>query len=148
MSQSSAAGDTITATVEFSFRGEYYKLVAHIEVAYLTGLLESGNEGAIHRLIASKSGLDTYSYAYEAMEMQPIHFSDAQGLIGNFIENGELSVQAYLQAWQETLSALEKDDALLAEIARKHLQIGNLAEHPELRNALKAAYQAGKASRN
>lgn len=144
MRQANTGGDTITTTVEYSFQGKQYKLVAQLEVAYLTELLESGNEGAVHRIIARKAGLDTYSYAYEMMEMQPIHFSDAQGLISNYIEDGELDVQAYLQAWREATAVMDKDDELLAEIAQKCLQIVNLAEHPDLRNALKAAYQAGK----
>lgn len=146
MSQANTGGDTITTTVEYSFQGKHYKLVAQLAVTYLTELLESGNEGAVHRIIARKAGLDTYSYAYEMMEMHPIHFSDAQGLIGDYIKDGELGVRAYLQAWQEAAAAMDKNDGLLAEIAQKYLQIGSLAEHPELRNALQAAYQAGKAA--
>ncbi|EIJ33962.1 hypothetical protein [Thiothrix nivea] len=135
-------GDTITATVEFSFQGKHYKLVVKLEVAYLTKLLENGNEGAIYRIIASKGGLDTYSYAYEAMEMQPVHFSDSTGLISRFIEDGKLDSPAYLQACREAASAA--GDPLLAQIAHEHMHIVDLDGHPELKNALKAAYQAGK----
>lgn len=147
MSQANPDIDTITATVEFSFQGKHYKLVAQLEVPYLTELLENGNEGAIHRIIATKGGLDTYSYAYEAMEMQPIHFSDAKGLISRFIEDGELDFRVYLQAYREQKAASSSsDNALLEQIARKHMHIEDLNGNPELRNALKAAYQAGKSA--
>jgi hypothetical protein len=154
MNQPNTDTDTITATVEFSFRGEHCKLVAQLGVAYLTELLESGDEGVIHRVIANKSGLDTYSYAYEVMEMQPIHFSDAQGLIGNFIEDGALDTQAYLQAWREVSPSVTqvtlqpRERTLLEQIVREHLQIESLDDYPELHKVLEAAYQAGKQARN
>lgn len=147
--------NTITATVEFSFRGEHSTLSTVLDVAHLTDLLASGNEGAVHRVIASRNGLDTYSYAYEVMEMQLIHFSDANGLIAQFIQDGTLDAERYLEVWQTKSnyalqdvqggsSVVDSDvEAALAEIAREHLQIDELTDYPEVRGALLAAYQAG-----
>ncbi|MEZ5449337.1 MAG: hypothetical protein R3E95_02140 [Thiolinea sp.] len=148
------APNTLIASVAFSFQGEHHTLAAELEVLPLTELLGEGEEGAVHRLIAQKNGLDTYSYAYEVMEMQPIHYAQASGLIAQFITDGVLDVAAYLAVWRsKSACALQhaaqdqlpaEAQAQLAAIAREHLRIEALAEYPDIQRALLAAYQAGQ----
>lgn len=150
-----STANTISATVEFSFRGEHNTLTASLDVAHLTDLLMNNDERAVHRVIAGKNGLDTYSYAYEVMEMQPVVYTGASGLIAQFITDGELDVAGYIEVWQaksacalqDTAGNTDSDmDKVLSEIAAEHLRIEVLAEFPEVQAALRAAYQAGRDS--
>ena len=85
--------------------------------------------------------LGAYSYEYEMMLAETIMFSDAKGLIADFVSEGILDLAAFNNAWAESI-IIEK----LQEIAQRHLSIDDLHQQPDLKNALLEACQPGKDS--
>ncbi len=127
----------ITATIHFSFKGEELSPSLIIELdPYLEG---GGTLPDLCMLIAKANSHDLYSYEYEMMQAAEIIYSDAQGLVAEFIINGQLDVAAFEATWNEN-KALEK----LLTIAENHMNIADLSQHIELKKALLEAYQLGK----
>lgn len=131
--------NTVTATIHFSFKGENHApsvrldLDRHIE---LTGTLPD-----LYQLIARENNFDLYSYEYEMMQAEKIQFSDAKGLIKDFIIDGALDIDAFTLNWQENKSINE-----LLSVAEEHLNISDFSQHNELKQALMAAYLLGQKS--
>jgi len=72
------------------------------------------------------------------MVMESICFSEPSGLIENFITDEYLGFDVFAEAWlqQQILHTLQP-------IARKYLNIEDLEQHPDLRNALVESPRAG-----
>jgi len=68
------------------------------------------------------------------MQAQEIIFSDAQGLVADFISDGVLDLQAFLES-----SALNQ----LQGIAKEHMQVEDIEQEPKLKQALLSAYRLG-----
>jgi hypothetical protein len=83
--------------------------------------------------------IGAYSYEYEMMLAETIVFSDAKGLIADYVNDGILDLAAFNSAWSENF-IVEK----LQTIAKKNLSIEDLHQHPDLTAALLEAYQLGK----
>ena len=83
--------------------------------------------------------LGPYSYEYEMMLAETIMFSDAKGLITDFVSEGILDLAAFNNAWAESI-IIEK----LQDIAKQYLSIDDINQQPDLKSALLAAYQQGK----
>lgn len=129
--------NSIDAHVEFSFKGETYSLAATIELDDFPGA--GASHPSLHSILARKHGIDTYSYLYEIMEEEEIRFDNPQGWAVDFFTEGKFDLPAYIAARQE-LKTLD----LLQAIATRELGIDNLAQHPELKNALLQAYELGR----
>ncbi len=127
----------ITASIAFSFKGQ--NLSPSITIELDSYLVNGCNFPNICQLIAKHNNFDLYSYEYEMMQAQVITYSDAQGLIAEFISDGLLDMAAFETAWYEN-NALEK----LLIIAEQHMNITDLNQHIELKKALLEAYTLGK----
>lgn len=129
--------NSLVASIEFYFKGEKYAPSVRID---LDRMMEtSGDLSSLYNLIARENGIDFYSYQYEVMQTEEIRFSEVEGFIADFIHNGELDVQGFVDKWYS-----EKlwDD--LAGIARRCLGVEDLTQQPDLANALKEAYRLGR----
>ena len=127
----------ITASVEFYFKGE--KITSSIELDIDPHMHATGQLPDLYPLLARAINLSFYSYEYEMMQAESIQFSQAEGLVADFIVDGQLDIQAFEPAWREhtILSQLQ-------DIAKGHMAIEDLQEHPELEKALREAFQLGQ----
>ncbi len=129
--------NSITAAIEFSFKGK--NLSPSITIELDSYLVNGSHFPNVCQLIAKHNDFDLYSYEYEMMQAQEITYSNAQGLITDFILDGVLDISAFETAWHEN-NALEK----LLIIAEQHMNITDLNQHIELKKALLEAYTLGK----
>jgi hypothetical protein len=131
----------VTASIQFSFKGKVHSPSITLELdLYLAG----GNSlPDLYPLIAKANNHDIYSYEYEMMQAEEIIFSDAKGLVSEFIVAGKLDTVAFEKAWNENKN-LEK----LRLIAQKYLGINDFSRHDDLKQALLASYQLGKKENN
>ena len=72
------------------------------------------------------------------MQAEAIVFSDAEGLVAEFITDGMLDIQAFEQAWKDELCLKQ-----LSVIAKEKLSIDDLDEQPDIKRALMEAYNLG-----
>jgi hypothetical protein len=127
----------VTASIHFSFKGQRHSPSITIELDQ--HLIATGELPNFYPLIAKENNFDMYSYEYEMMQAEPIMFSDAQGLIADFVVDGQLDLNAFKSAWQKN-QATEK----LLTIAKQHFNIDDFSQHEKLKSALLDAYDAGK----
>lgn len=129
----------IDASVEFSFKGETHSPSAAIDLdAAMNG---DGHLTDLHRTIAQANGIDTYSYLYEVMESHDILFANATGMAAEFLVGGHFDTAAFEQRWQT-----ERKLSVLRPIAKRHLAVDALEQHPDVMAALLDAYDAGRDS--
>lgn len=129
--------NTVTASIHFSFKGKELSPSLTLELnPYLEG---GGTLPNLCSLIAKANNHDLYSYEYEMMQAAEIIYSDAKGLVSQFIVDGQLDSAAFENAWNEN-KALQK----LLIIAEEHMGISNLEQHFELKTALLKAYTLGQ----
>jgi hypothetical protein len=131
--------NTIDATVEFSFKGETYQLTSTLDLDAI--LPADGASPDVHFILAREHDIDTYSYLYDAMESHPVQYSNATGLATQCLAQARFDFNKYLALASEHKVAHE-----IQEIAHKHLHIDDLEQHSDIKNALVAAYHAGKHS--
>lgn len=129
--------NTIDAAVDYSFKGESYRLSTTIDLD--EAMQSDGQLPNIYLLLARESGLDTYSYQYDAMESHPIIFSNATGLAAECLVDGQFDAEKF-----QTLANQNKVARVIEEIARQHLNIDDLSQSADIKHALLAAYDAGK----
>jgi hypothetical protein len=130
---------TITASIHFSFKGENHSPSITVE---LDQYLEGGGGGSLPDLcplIAKFNNHDLYSYEYEMMQAAEIVYSDAKGLVSEFLDEGILDTKEFVLAWHEN-NALNK----LLSIAEAHMNITDFSQHIELKKSLLEAYMLGK----
>ena len=127
----------VTASIHFSFKGEELSPSITIELdPYLEG---GGSLPDLCTLIAKANNHDLYSYEYEMMQAEQIQFSNAEGLVKDFINDGVFDMDAFALSWQENKTFNE-----LLSVAEEHLNIKDFSQHDELKHALMAAYLLGK----
>ncbi len=126
----------ITASVEFYFKGKKYS--ASIELDLDQQMQAGGKIPDLYPLLARKINLDLYSYEYEIMLSETIHYHHAGGLAKNFIIDNSLDSNGFEQAWKEK-NVLKT----LQEIAKQYLDIDDLQQQADIKNALLAAYYQG-----
>ena len=127
----------ITASVEFYFKGEKHS--ASIELDMDQHMHVSGELPDLYPILARTMDVGAYSYEYEMMLAETIMFSDAKGLIADFVSEGHLDLAAFNTVWSESI-VIEK----LQDIAKQHLSIDDIDQQPDLKNALIAAYRLGE----
>ena len=133
--------NTVTASIHFSFKGENHSPSITVELdRYIetTGTLPD-----LYQLIARENDFDLYSYEYEMMQAQDIVFSNPQGLVTDFINNGVLDFTAFKSVFKQ-----QKVLHQLQDIAKEQMQIENLEQQPDLKEALIQAYSLGRNIRN
>jgi len=129
--------NTVTASIRFSFKGINHSPSITIELdRYIetTGVLPD-----LYQLIARENDFDLYSYEYEMMQAQDITFSDPQGLVADFIKDGMLDFTEFKSVFEQ-----QKVLTQLQDIAKEQMQIDNLEQQPDLKEALIQAYRLGK----
>lgn len=128
--------NSIDAHLEFSFRGETYSLSSTLDLDRI--LKKYADSPSLHLVMAIEHGIDTYSYLFEVMQEEEIRFDNPQGLALDFLIDGQFDLDGYIKQYgaNELLEALQA-------IALQELGIENLEQHPELKQALKRAYQLG-----
>jgi len=131
-----STSNTITASVEFYFRGN--KIVASIQLDLDQHMQAAGKLPALFPLLARAANLDPYSYEYEMMQAEIIHYSHAQGLVEKFVFDNVLDIPAFEQAWQEN-RVIET----MQQIAKQYLDIDDLNQQADIKKALLAAYHCG-----
>jgi hypothetical protein len=90
-----------------------------------------------HNWLARQHQVDSYSYLYESLEMEPVEIVSATGLAAEFIVDGEFQNDAFIKAWQA-----HKALPGLAALAKTHLNL-DLAQDETLKSLLLEAYQMG-----
>ena len=127
----------ITASIHFSFKGKELSPSLTVELdPYLEG---AGSFPNLCSLIAKANNHDLYSYEYEMMQAAEIKYSDAKGLVADYLNDGQLDVDAFEATWNEN-KALTK----LLSIAEEHMNITDFSQHIELKKSLLDAYMLGK----
>jgi len=129
--------NTITASVEFHFKGN--KISASIELDLDQHMQATGRIPSLFPLLAKVSELDVYSYEYEMMQAEEIVFSDAKGLVQEYVVNSILDIAGFELAWQEHSMFTN-----IQSIAERNMGINDLQDHPELRQTLLEVYESGK----
>jgi hypothetical protein len=132
-------GNSIVVSVEFDYRGEHFSPTATIDLDAV--MQEFSQLPDLLLLLARANDINDHSYELEIMMMEPLQFSDCQGWVCDYVYEGGLDVAAFETAWHERSLA----DAI-ATIARRTLQVDDLEQRPELRQALLEAYDLGKAA--
>ena len=128
--------NTIDAQVKFSFRGENYSPAITLDLDSITDKPETFE--VLHRVIATKNQIDTYSYLYEVMESSPIIFSNPQGVAVDYLQDNSFDFPRYAQDRQD-----EQLTEQVACIAEEIMDVSNLENEPNLKVALIAAYKLG-----
>lgn len=129
--------NSIKANVAFSYQGIDYNLHCHLD---LDSMIENQTESHdLHRMIAAKNNIDTYSYLYEVMETREITYSNATGDVVSCLVENELDLQKF-----KDIRNKQKTDDIIQSIAMKHLNIEDINKKPDLKAALLEAYRQGK----
>jgi len=127
----------IRISAEFSYQGQIYQPEIKVDLDNFIKT-ENFSDLVIMRL-AKENCIDTYSYQYEVLQQSLLKFDQAEGLIKQYINNGTLDYTGFIQAHQE--HAIFQDISL---IAKEHLDIDDLNQHPQLIKALTASYLLAK----
>jgi len=130
--------NTIVASIVFSFQGETHGPGITLDLDAI--MHTHGYIPDLHGSIATANNIDTYSYLFEVMESQEIEFTQPTGLAEHCCVEGVFDAEEFARLWhrQQALS-------VLGPIAKRHLDIDALEQHPALQAALIAAFDAGKA---
>jgi len=128
----------VKASVVFCYKGETLSPSITID---LDEYLQASNTNTLpdlYPMIAKANNHDLYSYEFEMMQAENIVFSEASGMVVEFIKDGFLDIETFLQAWK-TSKVLEK----LAVVAKDRLSIDDLNDEPDIKQALLDAYELG-----
>lgn len=129
--------NSIDARVEFSFKGETYDLVSRIDLDEL--LSQHDGFPLLYDRLAREHHIDTISYLYEVMLETEIEFSHAQGIAADFLHDGFFDAESFSRHWQE-----QQVVKLLQPIAKRELNIDDLTQREDIKNALVQAYKLGR----
>ena len=133
--------NTVNASIEFHYRGELYSTSVTVDLDQLMENQRGENSATLpllHNLLATKIGIDKYSYQYEMLLAEDIQFTEAQGIAENHLLDGQFDIPGFEHAWREN-KMLQR----LQLIATQRLEIDDIEQHPALKSALLEAYQAG-----
>lgn len=130
--------NTLHARIEFSYKGEVYCPSAIID---LDAMMRQGGElGDIRAFLAREHGIDPYSYLFEVMQSHEVEYDQPTGLAVECLHDGVFDIAMFQERWRA-----KQELDLLANIADQYLNISDLDKHSDVRQALQAAYRAGKA---
>jgi|AZIC01.1.fsa_nt_gi hypothetical protein len=127
----------ITATIEFSFKGQILIPSAILDLDQL--MVKHGTIPPLHELIAQRNDIDSYSYEYEMLVAEEIQFSNPKGMAVDFINDRHFDQLGFEQYWYE-----QNIFAQLNPMIKQKLAIDDIHQHPDLKAIILAAYQLGK----
>lgn len=135
----------IDASIEFYYKGERYSPTVTIDLDQFMATHQENHDHLtpIYSLLASKNNIDTYSYQYEIMLAGTIQFSNATGIATDYLCDGVFDIAGIETALHEQIIIKQ-----LQPIAKQYLSIDDLAQHPDLKAALMAAYMLKKNKNN
>jgi len=128
---------TVIASISFDFRGQRFEPSITVDLHVM--MLKKQPLNYLYTPLAASIGLDAYRHEYDVMVLEEIAFSEPTGLACDFITDGELDFDAFSAAWQQ-----QQIISIIQPIAEQHLNISNLIQHDDIRNALIESYQAGQ----
>ncbi|MCK5901626.1 MAG: hypothetical protein KAG28_00640 [Cocleimonas sp.] len=133
--------NTITAQVNFSFKGEEFNPSTVIDMDVFAP--HNKNFSGLYAKIALINQVDTYSYAYEAMEASALILHSPTGHAVDFLSEGQFDLVGYTTfletgAIQSTLETIASDFLGITEL--------NHSDHHAIKAALTKAYQLGSAN--
>jgi hypothetical protein len=128
--------NSIDAFIEFSFKGENYEFHSTLDLDQQ--LERHMSLESMHHVMAVEHGIDTYSYLFEVMQMEDIHFDNPQGRAEAYLHDGVFDFEAYAQ--ENTTDFLF---APLQAIALREMGVDDLEQQPRLKQALLRAYRLG-----
>ncbi|MDQ6982377.1 MAG: hypothetical protein Q9M08_05145 [Mariprofundus sp.] len=131
------AKNSVTASLQFDFRGQSFKPSITVDLDSL--MQRQGDLNGLHDMLAASIGLDSYRHEYDVMLLHEITFSEPSGLAMDFTLDGRLNFDGFIEAWQK-----QKMLRSIEPIARKHLDIVDLDQHPDICNALLESYRLGQ----
>lgn len=129
--------NSIDIRVEFSFKGETYNLLSHIDLDAHLARREYLPD--FHEVLAHDHQIDTISYLYEVMQVEEIEFSNPQGLALAYLQDGVFDEDGFTDHWHE-----QHITVLVRPIAKQLLGIDDLTQHAALHDALVQAYKLGR----
>lgn len=129
--------NSIVVSAEFHFKGIKHSPSMVIDLD--EHIKSDSSDEVLYPLLAKTNNIDTYSYEYEVLLVQPLKFSAAEGLAKNFLDENAFDFTAFAHAFQN-----ERIEKIIADIARTHLPEADLSTQPELRAALLDAFQQGQ----
>ncbi|OIO68680.1 MAG: hypothetical protein CO186_05120 [Zetaproteobacteria bacterium CG_4_9_14_3_um_filter_49_83] len=125
----------IEASIEFYFKGVRHTPSAVIE---LDACMHHRDLTVFfYHHLASENGIGSHTYEFDMMVMEEISFSNPSGLATEFFNEGRFDAEGFRERWLK-----ENIVDILQPIASQHLGIDNLNDHPNVKAALIAAYQA------
>ena len=127
----------ITATIPFDYKGERFSPSAEINLDDI--MSREMDISGIYLSVANHNQIGLYSYEYEVLLSSEIIFSNPQGIAQKFTRDGRFDLGQFRVEYHQEM-ALEE----LATIARKHLEVDNLNERPDLKAALLDAFIYGR----
>ncbi len=128
--------NTITAHIEFDFKGEHFSLETELDLDQL--MATYGKIPDLYPLIAKHHHIDPYSYEYEVMLTQSLTFSRAQGRVRPFLEQDHFDQKGFEQDWHE-----QRLYRQLLPLLKQHMDIDDIEQVPELKAIILAAYRLG-----
>ena len=132
--------NSITAEIKFSFKGETFSPSARIDLDVFFAdrpVLEPGRiPQYVYSMVAKNGEIDGYSYAYEVMLASEVVFSEPTGLAGKCLQDKHFDFECFQQHWlyQQKLKIVQ-------DIALQHLNIEDIEQQPQLRDALLEALE-------
>jgi len=129
--------NSIKVTIPFSFKGVEHKPSAIIDLdVFIQG--EQTIDNTFQR-VANENKIDNFSYEYEVLESSSKIFSDPTGIAGDFLSENDFDLEGFKQ---QLLSGngLQKVQTIASNI----LNIDDLENNKDIKQALLEAYKAGK----
>lgn len=128
--------NTIKVTIPFSFKGVEHAPSSVIDLdVFILGEQTLDN---VYQLVANENKVDNFSYEYEVLESSAKIFSEPTGLAVNFLQDNHFDFEGF--KGQSAQSDVEKT---LQSIASSILNIDNLENNQNVKQALLEAFQAG-----
>ena len=126
----------VKISASFSFKGiEHHPSVTVDFDQYINCLNELPD---LHKIIAGNNNIGLYSYEYEMLQMASLTYSEAEGLIANFVSDTSIDMDAFENAWHEDFIQRE-----LQHLIKEKFNIDQLNQNPELKTVILQTYRLG-----
>ncbi len=131
--------NTVIVSVEFSFKGQHLQPTLTIDLD--PSLQQNGSLPDFYLQLANNNDIGLYSYEYEMLQAESLHFEAVEGFVADYIHDGALDIGAFVARW-ETEQLVEK----LQQVAERHMGVSDLDANEPLKAALIAAYRLGESA--
>jgi hypothetical protein len=130
--------NTVIVQVNYSFKGEDFTPSITLELDAYTKI--SDNFAGLHTKIAQQNKIDTYSYAFDAMEAYPLTFHSPEGNVIDYVNDGECDLAGY-KAYLKQSEMMEE----ISQIATDILGITDINQQNniKIKEAMISSYNAG-----